>query len=118
METQQANITVETFASLTTDGVNHGIFISDADTPIESTTSWQSLIDELIYMYSIPGTNATTADSIDELVSHMTGMVHASEYFMTKLKSMKLFDRDAWLKANDGAFNNSNREDFYKDIEL
>lgn len=118
METHQANITVETFASLTTDGVNHGIFVSDADTPIESTTSWQTLIDELIDMYSIPGTNATTIDSIDELVSHMTGLVQASDYFMVKLKSMKVFDRDAWLKANNGAFNNANREDFYKDIEL
>lgn len=118
MQTHKANITVESFASLTVDGVEHGIFIADADTPIQSSIDWKTMIDELFEMYTVPSRNVPTLDSFGELVEHLNSMQNAAAYFKEKLLSTKVFDRDAWLSANNGEFNQTNFEDFYKDSQL
>ena len=120
MQVHTSAITLESFASLVENGVNHGVFIGDADTPVESTSTWETMIDELFGMYTIPGRDidVVPSDSLDELVLHMTGLHQAADYFMSKLQAAKVFDRAAWLEANEGTFNQTNIQDFYKDITL
>ena len=118
MQVHQSTITLESFASLVENGVNHGVFVGDADTPVDATSTWEQMVDEAIDMYSIPGTGAVTLDSVDELLQHMAGLQHAVDYFKTKLQSVKLFDREAWLASNNGTFNQANRDQFYKEFKL
>jgi hypothetical protein len=118
MQTHKAEIKVESFASLLENGVNHGVFVGDADTPIDANTTWETMIDELFEMYTVPNSNAIPMDSFDDLMQHLEGINAAAEYFKTKLKDHKVFDRQAWLEANDNTFNQNNRQDFYKDIEV
>jgi len=118
MEVHKGTITLESFANLLPQGVTHGVFVGDAETPIESTTTWETMIGELFEMYTVPGTNVIPMDSFNDVIEHLEGITTAAEYFKTKLKEHKIFDRDAWLEANDNTFNQINRHEFYKDIEL
>jgi hypothetical protein len=118
MQVHTSAITLESFASLVENGVNHGVFVGDAESPVDSTSTWEAMVDELIDMYSIPGNNAVPLDSIDELMRHVAGLQHAIDYFHTKMQTVRVFDREAWLEANDGTFNQTNREDFYKEFKL
>lgn len=120
MKLHHSAIAVETFSSLNVDGINHGFFVGDAETPVEDTTSFEQMINEYFEMYTIPGKDRDVIplDSIQEVLDQLHHLTAAADYFRSRLQEAKVFDRQAWLEANENTFNHNNFDDFLKDIEL
>lgn len=116
MNTHKHTIQLELYSSLLPGGVQHGVFVGMDDTPAQVNTTWDEMINELFDMYTVRP-NTVTIDSMPELLDHLNGLMAAADKFKDRIKQCRVFDREAWLAANNGEYIQSNFNDFVKEID-
>lgn len=118
MKMKNRALSLEGYSSLTVDGICHGVFVGPSDVPVEFTTTWQELTDELFEMNRLMGREdeVIPVDSVDDILNHLEGLLSAAEALKNRLKKAKQFDRDAWMDSNNGNIDHANIEDFIKEI--
>lgn len=114
-------IELETSIYFTHNGMGGCVFIDDSDA-IEFDMTWDELIEHEFEMQTIPTligddkpqTEVVTLDAANDLHDLITTFENAAKKMRTRLEEVSVLDRMAWLKANDGAFNHNNRDEFTK----
>ena len=106
----------------TNEGMGGCIFFNDTDDGVEFNMTWDELIENEFEMQTIPTligddkpqTEVVTLDAVNDLHTLITAFEDAAKKMRTRLTEVSVLDRQAWLKANDGAFNHNNRDEFTK----
>ena len=114
---KKIEFTIDADPWITEEGIEVCVFIGGDDEPTEYHYTWDDIIDKQIECQIIRGFDDKTVflkkdDSIEELerIAHSLEAGAAKIYDL--IDNSYLFDRDAWLKSNDGEYNQVNKEQF------
>ena len=100
----------------THNGMGGCVFFNDTEDGAEFNMTWDELIEKEFEMQTIPGHNGDvlTLDAIRELDELVTAVEGAAKKMRERMEGSMILDREAWLEANDGKFNQENRDQFLK----
>lgn len=109
-------ITVEPTMYFTQDGMGGCVFFNETDDGVEFDMTWGELIEKEFEMQTIPHeeSDLITLDAVQEVHELVTAFENAAKKMRERLTSCLVLDRQAWLDANDGKFNQENRDEFLK----
>ena len=110
-------------------GMGGCVFFGDSDDGFEFNMTWDELIDNEFEMQTIPkvlGYNDSAQkgevlsyhdgdwNAAQDLYDIIVGLENAAKKMRERLENTLVLDRKAWLKANNGEFNQENRDEFLK----
>lgn len=101
-----ATIDIDTYHSLSGEGIETDIFVGQNDDPTVTTkTTWHSLVCDQFDIHTIPtkgclvyGKDADTG--IDELLNIVSALRDAADLLETKVVESNILMRDEWVEAN------------------
>jgi len=105
------NIELDTYCSLTLQGVSVATFVGSNDDPLEKTISWKELIDREFEMCGIGGFDKDVFQKYDETDDYpatdyfdlrdiVNGLRIAADMLEDRLNDSYIFDRNEWLKSD------------------
>lgn len=100
------NIELDIFGGIDHTGVYSGVFVGeDADTPIETTTTWEEIISSEVERVCIPngGPIVVSNDSngVEEIQSMAEMLRGLADQLETEAAKHLVFLRDDWLNGTD-----------------
>lgn len=100
----------------THNGMGFCLFTGDDDDGSDFNMTWDQLIDYEFEMQTIPnqGADVLTLDALREVHELTTALEDAARKMRERLSSCLVLDREAWLEANNGEYNQENRDEFLK----
>ena len=102
---------------LTENGVDVFVFIGDDETPTEYQCTWDEMVQREIDAQVVYGFDDKTVflkkdDTLDRLEKIAHSLEAGASRIYDLIDNAYIFDREAWLEANDGEYNQDNKEEF------
>ena len=120
---KKIEFTIDADPWITEDGIEVCVFIGGDDEPTEYHYTWDDIIDKQIECQIIRGFDEKTVflREKDDTTMELERIAHSLEAGAAKIYDLidnsYLFDRDAWLKSNDGEYNQVNKEQFLTKVK-
>lgn len=120
---KKIEFTIDAEPWITEDGIEVCVFIGGDDEPTEYHYTWDDIIDKQIECHRILGfdDNTVFAKDEDDTLTKLEKIAHSLEAGAAKIYDLidnsHLFDRKAWLEANNGEFNQENKEQFLTKVK-
>jgi hypothetical protein len=118
---KKIELTVDGDPWITEDGIEVCVFIGGNDEPTEYHYTWDEIIDKQIECEIILGFDDKTVFLNEDNITELERVAHSLEAGASKIYDLidnsYLFDRAAWLKANDDVYNQENKEQFLTKVK-
>lgn len=120
---KKIELTIDADPWITENGIEVCVFIGDDETPTEYHYTWDDIIDKQIECQIIHGFDGKTVFSKeeDDTTMELERIAHSLEAGAARIYDLidnsYIFDRKAWLKANDDVYNRENIEQFLTKVK-
>lgn len=120
---KKIEFTIDADPWITENGIEVCVFIGGDDEPTEYHYTWDDIIDKQLECQIIHGFNGKTvfAKEEDDTTMELERIAHSLEAGAAKIYDLidnsYIFDRKAWLKANDDVYNRENIEQFLTKVK-
>lgn len=118
---KKIELTLDADPWITENGIEVCVFIDDDDEPTEYHYTWDDIIDKQIECEIICGFDGKTVFLNEDNITELERVAHSLEAGAARIYDLidnsYLFDRKAWLEANNGEFNQENKEQFLTKVK-
>ena len=120
---KKIELTLDADPWITEEGIEVCVFIGGDDEPTEYHYTWDDIIDKQIECQIIHGFDGKTVftkekdDTTMELERIARSLEAGAARIYDLIDNSYLFDRAAWLKANDDVYNRENIEQFLTKVK-
>lgn len=118
---KKIELTVDGDPWITEDGIEVCVFIGGDDEPTEYHYTWDEIIDKQIECEIIRGFDDKTVFLNEDNITELERVAHSLEAGAAMIYDLiddsYIFDRAAWLKANDDVYNQENKEQFLTKVK-